>query len=104
VFAGLRISELLGLRWRDVDLAGGWLTVSESKTDAGRGRKVKIRPMLRDVLAAHRPIDANPETYVFGTSAQKRQNPSNVRARVVTRAVELATKGWPRPARGRCRG
>jgi integrase len=24
-FAGLRISELLALRWRDVDLATGWL-------------------------------------------------------------------------------
>jgi integrase len=27
-FAGLRISEALGLRWRDVDLSGGTLTVS----------------------------------------------------------------------------
>jgi integrase len=40
-FAGLRIGELLRLRWRDVNLAGGWLTVRDSKTDAGR-RKVKI--------------------------------------------------------------
>ena len=36
MFAGLRISELCALRWRDVDLAGGWLHVGESKTDAGR--------------------------------------------------------------------
>ena len=41
-FAGLRIGELCALRWRDVDLAQGWLTVGEAKTDAGR-RKVKIR-------------------------------------------------------------
>ena len=34
-FAGLRIGELCSLRWRDVDLASGWLTVGESKTDAG---------------------------------------------------------------------
>jgi integrase len=41
-FAGLRSGELLALRWRDVDLAGGWLKVGEAKTPAGR-RKVKIR-------------------------------------------------------------
>ena len=52
-FAGLRIGELCALRWRDVDLAGGWLTVGESKTDAGR-RRVKIRGALRDELLALR--------------------------------------------------
>jgi integrase len=46
VFAGLRIGELCALRWRDVDLAGGWLHTG-SKTDAGV-RKVKIRGALRD--------------------------------------------------------
>ena len=53
VFAGLRIGELCALRWRDVDLAGGWLHVGESKTDAGR-RRVKIRGALRDELLALR--------------------------------------------------
>jgi integrase len=91
IFAGLRISELLALRWGDVDLAGGWLTVRESKTDAGR-RKVKIRPVLRDVLAAHRPLDADPDGYVFGTAQGKPQNPSNVRARVLTKAVHRANE------------
>ena len=87
VFAGLRISEFLSLRWRDVDLAGGWLTVRESKTEAGR-RKVKIRPVLRDALLAHKPLDASPDAYVFGTAQGKRQNPSNVRSRVIAKAVE----------------
>jgi integrase len=41
-FAGLRIGELCALRWRDVDLTGGWLSVGEAKTDAGR-RRVKLR-------------------------------------------------------------
>lgn len=45
-FAGLRIGELLALRWRDVDLAGTWITVADSKTDAGV-RKVKMRATLR---------------------------------------------------------
>ena len=51
--AGLRIGELLSLRERDVDLAAGWLTVGESKTDAGR-RHVRIRGALRDELVAVR--------------------------------------------------
>ncbi len=38
-FAGLRIGELCALRWRDVDLAGGWLHVGETKTDAGDGAR-----------------------------------------------------------------
>jgi len=52
-FAGLRIGELLALRWRDVDLAGGWLTVGQAKTDAGR-RRVTIRGALRDELLSVR--------------------------------------------------
>jgi integrase len=91
IFAGLRISEFLALRWGDVDLAGGWITVRKSKTDAGR-RKVKIRPVLRDVLLAHRPLDASHGAYVFGTAQGKPQNPSNVRSRVIAKAVERANE------------
>ena len=52
VFAGMRLSELLALRWRDVDLADGWLYVGHAKTDAGV-RRIKIRPALRDELLEH---------------------------------------------------
>jgi integrase len=53
---------------------------------------VGIRPVLRDVMAAHRPLDADPDAYVFGTAQGKPQNPSNVRTRVVTKAVERANE------------
>jgi integrase len=39
VFAGLRIGELLDLRWRDLDLVAGHITVRASKTDAKLPRR-----------------------------------------------------------------
>jgi integrase len=115
IFAGLRISEFLALRWRDVDLAGGWLTVGQAKTDAGR-RKVKIRPVLRDVLTELRARNKSDgritegaaraqsvtgeitqDAFVFGTAAGKAQNPSNVRIRVLTRSAERANRRLETP-------
>lgn len=94
VFAGLRVSELTGLRWRDVDLAAGWLHVEDSKTDAGR-RKVKIRGALRDELVRVRANHAghvDPDAFVFPTATGGRFLTNNVRKRVLAPAVELASK------------
>jgi integrase len=54
---------------------------------------VKIRPVLRDVLAELRAC-SNPgqNSLVFGTVAGNSQNPSNVRVRVVAKSVERANK------------
>jgi integrase len=91
--AGLRISELCALRRRDVDLAAGWLTVGESKTDAGR-RRVKVRGALRDVLLElrGRHQDTDQSAYVFGTSRGGQQSPDNFRSRVLRAAVTRANK------------
>ncbi|MGC2375362.1 MAG: tyrosine-type recombinase/integrase [Solirubrobacteraceae bacterium] len=90
-FAGLRIGELCALRWRDVDLAGGWLHVGESKTDAGR-RRVKMRGALRDELLAlrGRHQDVPQSAYVFATLSGGRLSPDNFRNRVLRAAVKLA--------------
>jgi integrase len=72
-----------------VDLAGTWITVADSKTDAGV-RKVKIRAALRDVLAALKPVDADPDAYVFATRTGGKQTASQVRNRILTVAVERA--------------
>jgi integrase len=45
VFAGLRVGELLALRRRDIDRAGGWMYVEESKTDAGRRGTLRRRTL-----------------------------------------------------------
>jgi integrase len=92
-FAGLRIGELCALRWRDVDLAAGWLTVGESKTDAGK-RRVKIRGALRDELLAIRARleRVDQDAYVFGTRTGARPSGDNIRSRVLNAAVENANK------------
>jgi integrase len=102
MFAGLRLGELLALRWRDVDLAAGWLTVGEAKTDAGTRRRVKIRAGLRDELATPKAgSTGSPGSLVFPTSSGKQMSPSNVRnrvlARTVARADERLAKGHEAP-------
>ncbi|HXN39383.1 MAG TPA: site-specific integrase [Solirubrobacteraceae bacterium] len=92
VFSGLRIGELAELRWRDVDLAAGWLTVGQSKTDAGV-RRVELLPVLRDELAAYKAgAVGHPDGRVFGTSTGRAMNPSNIRTRVLSPAVERASE------------
>ncbi len=104
VFAGLRISELEELRWRDVDLAAGRLTVRESKTDAGM-REVDLLPALVDVLREHKAatlstggnvtsLDAAralADARVFGTRTGKAHSQANVRERMLAPAVERAS-------------
>src|SRR4051812_35745889 len=87
VFGGLRIGELLALRWRDVDLAAGRLRVGEAKTDAGR-RDVALRPVLRDILASLKAgaADTRPGALVFPTASGKAQSASHVRNRVLAPA------------------
>ncbi|HWW90432.1 MAG TPA: tyrosine-type recombinase/integrase [Solirubrobacteraceae bacterium] len=90
VFAGLRIGELTELRWRDVDLSGGKITVRASKTDAGL-RTIDVLPVLHDTLAALKAA-RNPslQDRVFPTTTGEAQNPSNIRQRVLAPAVKRA--------------
>ena len=89
-FAGLRIGEALCLRWRDVDLARGTITVRAAKTDAGV-RVVNILPVLSDELGDYRArIDPPAGALVFGASTGRRQGATNVRRRVLARAIEHA--------------
>lgn len=89
--AGLRISEALDLRWRDVNLDARHLRVAAAKTDAGV-REVDLTPALQELLAdyrSHSPY-TQPGDLVFPTSAGKRDNPSNVRNRFLDAAAKLA--------------
>ncbi len=89
--AGLRIDEALRLRWRHVDLPHGVINVPGTKTAAAQ-RTVALLPALRDELLAHAATraDRSSGVLVFGTSTGAKQSPTNVRRRVLARAVELA--------------
>ena len=90
--AGLRIGELIELRWRDVNLADGRLTVRQSKTDAG-ARHIDLLPALRDELAALRAnVKPGSGERVFPTQAGGPMNPSNVRNRILAPAVARANE------------
>jgi integrase len=66
LYTGLRWSEQMGLRWRDVDMLTGFITVPRSKH--GEGRRVPMHSAVRSTLvdlgaARQRPDD--PSEYVF---------------------------------------
>jgi len=71
VFAGLRIGEACSLRWSDIDLAVGQISVGASKTDAGV-REVRIVPVLREELTTHKMSvrSAEPDALVFPSSTR----------------------------------
>jgi integrase len=93
ILAGPRISELLALRWRDVDLATARLQIVDSKTDAGI-RTVDVSPMLLDELKTHK-IGSRyslPDNLVFCTSVGTPHNRNNVRVRILGGAITRANK------------
>ncbi len=91
VYAGLRIGEATALRWRDIDLANGRISVGDAKTEAGI-RLVDILPDLRDELLSHRHANASakPDVLVFPTWSGSRRDKDNARERVIRPVVAHA--------------
>ena len=117
VFSGLRVSEALGLRWRDVDLKAGTLTVSgqlgasgerldSTRTEAS-ATTVELLPALALELRAHRSRQAGPnlalvhrDALVFTTARGKPQSRRNALRAVHTAGRQRrAQRGWPRTCR-----
>ena len=89
-YAGLRLGELLALRWDDVDLASGVIRVRRSydersrsfvepKSRAGR-RDVPIASVLRDALVEHK-METSDQGLVFGRSPDLPFSASAITAR-----------------------
>ncbi len=77
---GMRVSEIRGLTWTQVDFLGSALTVGKSKTQAGTGRAIPLNSRAISMLKQWRGlfVGAQPEHYVFphekyGLAGSKRQ-------------------------------
>ena len=78
--SGLRLSELVGLRWSDLDLDGGEVRV------LGKGRKTRIVPVGRHAVAALRTLGEAtgmaPESPVFRGRGGAAIHPRTVQVRL----------------------
>jgi integrase len=96
VLTGVRRAELLGLRWRDVDLIENRLRVEDSKTETGV-RSIAIPPTLAEELWQHRRATSfqGEDERVFALpQASVRAVYEHYRASLV-RAFETAGLDWP---------
>jgi integrase len=102
VFAGLRASELRGLRWSDVDLSNGTLTVSQRADALNQIGKPKTRAGHRSIPLPAEAIEAlriwklacPPSALGAGVPQQGRQD----------RELQLAQgRLYPDPVGGACR-
>ncbi len=114
LYTGLRISEMLGLVWDDVDFAAGVIHVRAQLSRAHRGaparrvapktpasvRDVALVPQLARLLGAHRQRGrfARGADWVFATARGTPYGHRNVSRRCLGRAAQLAglnDDGWP---------
>ena len=114
LYTGLRISELLGLIWDDVDFQAGVIHVRAQLSRAHRGaparriapktaasvRDVPLVAQLARLLNAHRQRSAfaRGDDWVFATARGTPYGHRNVSRRCLGRAAQLAglnDDGWP---------
>ncbi len=105
VLTGLRIGELLALRWRNVDLECGVLRVTQSVYDghfdepkSPRSRRsVPLGPKCIEILSARKPAAVDPDALVFPTrtgSAFERHNLVNKQLKPTCEKLGLVGVSW----------
>ena len=114
LYTGVRISEMLGLVWDDIDFAAGVIHVRAQLSRAHRGdparrvapktaasvRDIPLVAQLARLLNVHRQGSrfARGEDWVFATARGTPYGHRNVSRRCLVRAAQLAglnDDGWP---------
>lgn len=105
VMTGLRIGELLALRWQDVDLDKGVLSVNrtvyeghfdEPKSKRSR-RRIPLGPKSLDVFRSLRKAEASPSDLIFAArngSPLSRRNLLNRQLKPACKALGLEGANW----------
>ena len=96
---GMRINEALSITWEQVDSDSGYVTVGESKTEAGTGRSIPIDKTLMERLTSLRTKHYerqmqdrgwNPAGLVFAGRVGNVQSYQNLQKRVLTPMLKEA--------------
>jgi integrase len=109
VFSGLRLGELLGLQWKDVDFSASVLQVCRQVTPRGEiiapktrraRRRVVVAPDLATQLENHRHIgdvkrNGEPNSFVFASNTGTALSSRNVVNRGFRPAAQLARLDQP---------
>jgi integrase len=102
---GLRIGELLALRWRDIDLESGLIRVRQSVYEGvfdepKTKRSLRTVPLSKggiSILATYKRSDSNPDALVFATrkgSPLSRRNLLNRQLKPTCERIGLAGANW----------
>jgi integrase len=102
---GLRVGELLALRWQDIDFDKGFFsvkqTVYEGHFDVPKSKRSKrtlpLGPVCAQILTSLRKPGVSPSTLVFSTrngSPLSRRNLLNRQLKPVCKALGLTGANW----------
>jgi integrase len=105
VLTGLRIGELLALRWQDVNLEAGVLRVRQSVYEGhfdepktrSSVRSVPLAPKASEIFFNRKPAIVDPAQLIFGTGGNKplsRRNLLNRQLKPAAQALGLVGINW----------
>ena len=105
VLTGLRVGELLALRWQDVDLEAGFLrvrqTVYEGHFDEPKSRSsartVPLSSKVVEILSSRKPAVLDPARLIFATASNtplSRRNLLSRQLRPAARGLRLEGINW----------